>query len=529
MAAEKREKSEESIKIPKSVPVLPLRDMVVYPFIISPLSIARDSSILAVDAALSENRMVLLLAQKDKDVDQVGERDLYRVGTVAVIMRMLKLPDNRIRVLVQGVGRAAVEDLTTTRPYLVARISRISETSAPSDSPERQGLVRAVRKALERYSSLGKTIPSEVMVIASNLENPGRLADLTASNLDLKTEEAQQVLEIPEAMARLRRVSELLKREIDLVTMQQEIDTLARDEIDKSQREYYLRQQMKAIQHELGEGNELADEIEQLRRRGSEANMPVHAKDELEKQLKRLERMHPDSAETATLRNYLDILVGLPWSKETKDNLDLRQARGILDEDHYGLEKIKERLLEYLAVRKLKPKMKGPILCFVGPPGVGKTSLGKSIARALGREFVRISLGGVRDEAEIRGHRRTYVGALPGRILQGIKQAGTNNPVFILDEVDKIGADFRGDPASALLEVLDPEQNNTFKDHYIDMPFDLSEVLFITTANILDTVPPALRDRMEVIRLAGYTEEEKLHIARRHLVPRQLDNHGMKP
>ncbi|PYT09337.1 MAG: endopeptidase La [Acidobacteria bacterium] len=529
MAAEKREKSEESIKIPKSVPVLPLRDMVVYPFIISPLSIARDSSILAVDAALSENRMVLLLAQKDKDVDQVGEEDLYRVGTVAVIMRMLKLPDNRIRVLVQGVCRAVVEDLTTTRPYLIARISRLPETSAASDSPERQGLVRGVRKALERYSSLGKTIPSEVMVIASNLENPGRLADLTASNLDLKTEEAQQVLEIPEPMARLRRVSELLKREIDLVTMQQEIDTLARDEIDKSQREYYLRQQMKAIQHELGEGNELADEIEQLRRRGSEANMPVHAKDELEKQLKRLERMHPDSAETATLRNYLDILVGLPWSKETKDNLDLRKARAILDEDHYGLEKIKERLLEYLAVRKLKPKMKGPILCFVGPPGVGKTSLGRSIARALGRSFVRVSLGGVRDEAEIRGHRRTYVGAMPGRIIQGIQQGGTSNPVFMLDEVDKLGMDYRGDPSSALLEVLDPEQNNSFRDHYLGIPFDLSGVLFVATANLLDPIHPAFRDRMEVIQLSGYTEEEKIQIAYRHIIAKQIEENGLTP
>src|SRR5437867_4302962 len=529
MAAEKREKSEESIKIPKSVPVLPLRDMVVYPFIISPLSIARNSSILAVDAALSENRMVLLLAQKDKDVDQVDEGDLYRVGTVAVIMRMLKLPDNRIRVLVQGVCRAVVEDLTTTRPYLVARISRLPETSASSDSPERQGLVLAVRKALERYSSLGKTIPSEVMVIASNLENPGRLADLTASNLDLKTEEAQQVLEIPEPMGRLRRVSELLKREIDLVTMQQEIDTLARDEIDKSQREYYLRQQMKAIQHELGEGNELADEIEQLRRRGSEANMPVHAKDELEKQLKRLERMHPDSAETATLRNYLDILVGLPWSKETKDNLDLRKARAILDEDHYGLEQIKERLLEYLAVRKLKPKMKGPILCFVGPPGVGKTSLGRSIARALGRSFVRVSLGGVRDEAEIRGHRRTYVGAMPGRIIQGIQQGGTSNPVFMLDAVDKLGMDYRGDPSSALLEVLDPEQNNSFRDHYLGIPFDLSGVLFVATANLLDPIHPAFRDRMEVIQLSGYTEEEKIQIAYRHIIAKQIEENGLTP
>jgi len=524
---EKRHGSEESIRIPKSLPVLPLRDMVVYPFIISPLSIARDSSIRAVDAALAENRMVLLVAQRDKEKDEVGQADLFRVGTVAVIMRMLKLPDGRIRVLVQGVCRAAVEDVSATGAFFTARISRLNETTPPGGNGEKTALVRAVKAALEKYSSLGKSIPSEVMVIANNLEDPGRLADLTASNLDLKVEEAQEVLEIADPLARLRRLSELLKRGMDQLSMQQEIDTLARDEIDKSQREYYLRQQMKAIQHELGEGNELAQEIEQLRARAAEAELPKHAIEEMERQLKRLERMHPDSAETATLRTHLDILVGLPWSKETKDNLDLRKALEILDEDHFGLGPIKERILEYLAVRKLKPKMKGPILCFVGPPGVGKTSLGKSIARALGRGFVRISLGGVRDEAEIRGHRRTYVGAMPGRIIQGMQQAGTANPVFMLDEVDKIGADYRGDPSAALLEVLDPEQNNSFRDHYLGIPFDLSRVLFIATANLLDPIHPAFRDRMEVIQLAGYTEEEKAEIAFRHLIPKQVEENGL--
>jgi ATP-dependent Lon protease len=526
---DKRERDSE-VKIPKSLPVLPLRDMVVYPFIISPLSIARESSIKAVDVALSENRMVLLLAQKDKETNEVGSGDLYRVGTVAVIMRMLKLPDGRIRVLVQGVCRARADEFVTGKPYLVSRIERLSETaSADRDSIEREALVRGTKKALEKSSSLGKTIPSEVMVIANNLEDPGRLADLVASNLELKVDETQGILEILDPLERLKRVSQLLKRELELLSMQQEIDSLARDEIDKSQREYYLRQQMKAIQHELGEGNELAEEIDGIRQKIRSCGMPQHAADEAEKQLKRLERMHPDSSETATLRNYIDWLVDLPWSRTTEDNLDLKEAQRILDEDHFGLEKIKERIVEYLAVRKLKPEGKGPILCFVGPPGVGKTSLGRSIARALGRNFVRISLGGVRDEAEIRGHRRTYVGAMPGRIIQAINQAGSCNPVFMLDEVDKLGSDHRGDPSAALLEVLDPEQNNSFRDHYLGVSYDLSKVMFIATANLMDPIQPAFRDRMEVIHLSGYTEEEKLEISRRHLIPKQVAENGLDP
>ena len=526
---EARKERETEVKIPKTLPVLPLRDMVVYPFIISPLSIARETSIKAVDTALSENRMVLLLAQKDKDLNEVGGVDLHRIGTVAVIMRMLKLPDNRIRVLVQGVCRAKVDEYVTGRPFLVSKIERIVEPPVDADSIEREALMRGAKKALERSSSLGKTIPSEVMVIANNLEDPGRLADLLASNLELRVDDAQNVLETIDPLQRLKKVSQLLKREIDMLAMQQEIDSLARDEIDKSQREYYLRQQMKAIQHELGEGNELAEEIEGIREKVAGSLMPVYAVEEVEKQLKRLERMHPDASETATLRNYLDWLVGLPWGKQTQDNIDLIEARKILDADHFGLEKIKERILEYLSVRKLKPEGKGPILCFVGPPGVGKTSLGRSIARALGRNFVRISLGGVRDEAEVRGHRRTYVGAMPGRIIQGINQAGSSNPVFMLDEVDKLGADSRGDPSSALLEVLDPEQNSTFRDHYLSVPYDHSKVMFIATANLLDPIHPAFRDRMEVIQLSGYTLEEKVEIAGTYLIPKQIDENGLEP
>src|SRR5881628_3277569 len=387
--------------------------------------------------------------------------------------------------------------------------------------------MRNVKAALEKSANLGKPISPEVIVIATNMEEPGRLADLTASNLDLKVEGAQEILEAIDPIDRLRRVHELMAKELEVLAMQQEISTQAKGEMDRSQREFFLRQQLKAIQSELGEGNELSEEIAQLRDKAHKAKMPKPVLEEVERQLKKLERMHPDSAETATVRNWLDWMVTLPWGKSTKDNLDLAEAQKILDEDHYGLEKVKERIVEYLAVRKLKDKMKGPLLCFVGPPGVGKTSLGKSIARALGRKFVRLSLGGVKDEAEIRGHRRTYVGSMPGRIIQGIHQAGTNNPVFMMDEVDKVGMDFRGDPSAALLEVLDPEQNHAFSDHYLGVPFDLTEVMFITTANLIDPILQALKDRMEVIEIPGYTEEEKLGIARRYLIPRQLEEHGI--
>ncbi len=528
-AATDERSGDEQVRIPAELPVLPLRDMVLYPFIIAPLSVARDVSIQAVDKALAENRMILLVAQRDKDEEEPKEADLFRVGTVAVIMRMLKLPDERIRVLVQGVARARVTEFTASRPFFRAKIERLTDLDYDPASVEKEALMRSVKRAIERASSLGKNLPSEVLVIAGNLEDPGRLADLTASNLELKVGEAQEVIELLDPVARLKRVNEFVSREMDLLSMQREIDSMARDEMDRSQREYYLRHQMKAILTELGEGNELSEEVEQYREKAEALRMPEHARTELERQIKRLERMHPDAGETATVRTYLEWLTSLPWDNPTTDNLDIRKAQAILDEDHYGLEKVKERILEYLSVRKLNKKSRGPILCFVGPPGVGKTSLGRSIARALGRKFVRLSLGGVKDEAEIRGHRRTYVGAMPGRIIQGIHQAGSANPVFMLDEVDKIGADFRGDPSAALLEVLDPEQNATFRDHYLGIPYDLSDVVFITTANVLDTIQPAFRDRMEVIRLSGYTEEEKLVIARKHLVPRQVAENGLKP
>jgi ATP-dependent Lon protease len=527
---EEIKKEEEAPKIPEVLPVLPLRDIVIFPFMIVPLYVSRDRSIKAVDHALGENRMILLAAQKKQEEEDPGPDDIYPVGTVALIMRMLKLPDGRIRVLVQGIGRARIVSFEEGLPHLQARIETITEPEVKEKgSLELEALMRNVKAALEKSTNLGKPISAEVIVIATNMDEPGRLADLTASNLDLKVEGAQEILEAVEPVERLRRVHELMAKELEVLTMQQEISSQAKGEMDRSQREFFLRQQMKAIQSELGEGNELGEEIAGLRDKATKAKMPKPVLEEVERQLKKLERMHPDSAETATLRNWLDWMVTLPWGKATKDNLDLKEAQKILDEDHYGLEKIKERIVEYLAVRKLKEKMKGPLLCFVGPPGVGKTSLGRSIARALGRRFVRLSLGGVKDEAEIRGHRRTYVGSMPGRIIQGIHQAGANNPVFMMDEVDKIGADFRGDPSSALLEVLDPEQNNSFRDHYLGVPFDLSNVMFICTANLMDTIQPAFLDRMEVLRLSGYTEDEKLEIAKRHIVPKQIEEHGLTP
>ena len=528
MSAPHEPAGDQELRIPAELPVLPLRDMVVFPFIIAPLSVARDLSIQAVDRALSENRMIVLVAQRDKDEEDPKGEDLYEIGTVAVIMRMLKLPDERIRVLVQGVCRARVREISALRPHLTAKIERIADTNYDGASIEKEALVRSVKRALERATGLGKNIPSEVLVIAGNLEDPGRLADLVASNLELKVDEAQEILEIIDPVERLKRVHDLVQREMSLLSMQREIDSMAKDEMDRSQREVYLRHQMKAIMSELGEGNELGEEIERCREKAAELSLSPQAAEEVERQLKKLERMHPDAAEASTVRNYLDWILGMPWGKFTKDNLDLVKARAILDEDHYALDPIKDRILEYLAVRKLKKKSKGPILCFVGPPGVGKTSLGRSIARALGRQFVRLSLGGVKDEAEIRGHRRTYVGAMPGRVVQGIHQAGSANPVFMLDEVDKIGQDFRGDPSAALLEVLDPEQNGTFRDHYLGVTWDLSDVMFIANANLLDPIHPAFRDRMETIRLSGYTEEEKLVIAKRHIVPKQIDENGLK-
>ena len=529
MSAEPNKEEQDQPKVPDVLPVLPLRDIVIFPFMIVPLYVSRDRSIRAVDQALAENRMILLAAQKKQDEDDPGPEDIYPVGTAALIMRMLKLPDGRIRVLVQGLSRARITAFDDGLPHLQAHVETVVESDPSKSSLEVEAMMRNVKAALEKSQNLGKPISPEVIVIANNMEEPGRLADLAASNLDLKVEGAQAILEAIDPVERLRRVHELMTKELEVLTMQQEISSQAKGEMDRSQREFFLRQQLKAIQSELGEGNELGEEIAQLKEKAQKAKMPKPVMEEVERQLKKLERMHPDAAETATLRNWLDWMVTLPWGKATKDSLDLIEAQRILDEDHYGLEKIKERIIEYLAVRKLKEKTKGPLLCFVGPPGVGKTSLGRSIARALGRKFVRLSLGGVKDEAEIRGHRRTYVGSMPGRIIQGIHQAAANNPVFMMDEVDKIGADFRGDPSSALLEVLDPEQNNAFRDHYLGVPFDLSNTMFICTANLTDTIQPAFLDRMEVIRLSGYTEDEKLEIAKRHLIPKQLEEHGLTP
>ncbi len=518
---------EPMMQIPAELPVLPLRDIVIYPFMIVPLFVSRDRSIRAVEEALKDNRMILLVSQRDVNKEEPGQKDLYTVGTVAIIMRMLKLPDGRVRILIQGLSRCEVTSVSSRGDHVKAKVDPVSEPFVSEGSLEVEALVRNVRASMERAASLGKNISPEVLAIIANLDDPGRLADLSASNLELRVEDGQSVLDIHDPIPRLRRVNELLSKEIDVLTVQQEINSQARADIDRSQREYFLRQQLKAIQAELGEGNELFEEIEQYRDKILKAKMPEAAEEEALRQLKKLERMHPDTAETATLRNWLDVMVDLPWAVSSEDNLDLQKAERILDEDHYGLERVKERMVEALAIRKLRAKPKGSILCLVGPPGVGKTSLGRSVARALDRKFVRLSLGGLHDEAEIRGHRRTYVGAMPGRILQAIQQAGTNNPLIMLDEIDKVGADFRGDPSSALLEVLDPEQNFAFRDNYLGITFDLSNVMFMTTANVLDSIQPALRDRMEVISLAGYTEEEKVEIARRHIIPKQIAENGL--
>ncbi len=521
------EERDQKLNIPPKLPVLLLRDIVVFPYMIVPLFVGREKSKAAIDAALSSHRMILLLTQKEMETEDPKREEVYDMGTVALIMRMLKLPDGRIRILAQGLTRARVESYEEENGHMIARVAVLPEPDEAEKTLEGEALVRNVRSGLEKATSLGKAIPPEVLIIATNVEEPGRLADLTAANLDLKVPDAQDILEIVDPTQRLKKIHELLAKELELLDVQSRISTEAKGEMDKMQRQYFLRQQMKAIQKELGEGNELQEEIKGYQDKLKKLKLAEEVREELDKQISRLAQMHPESAETSVVRNYLDWMFTLPWNKGTVDNLDLRKAKKILDDDHYGLDKIKERILEYLAVRSLSKKIKGPILCFVGPPGVGKTSLGRSIARALGREFIRISLGGVRDEAEIRGHRRTYVGALPGRIIQGLRRAGSNNPVFMMDEVDKIGADFRGDPSSALLEVLDPEQNNSFRDHYLGVPFDLSKVMFITTANLLDPIQPAFRDRMEVIHLPGYTEEEKLQIALQHLVPKQIKENAL--
>jgi len=518
---------EEPPRIPEMLPVLALRDLVVYPYVIQPLSVSREKSINAIDAALTDNRMILLLPQKQTDVDDPEPSELYRVGTAAIIIRILKLPDGRLRVLVQGLQRVSIEYFTETKPFLKAKVEPIVETEPPKQSIELDAMLRSVKQSVENAVALGKSLPQEVLVIASNLDNPGRLADLVASNLDLKPQQMQDVLEIADTFKRLKKTHEFLLREIELLEVQQKITMEARGEMDKNQREYYLRQQLKAIQTELGEGNELSEEIEGFRAKIAKLKVPEEAMSEIDKNIKKLERMHPDSSETAVTRTYLEWMTEMPWGLTSEDNPDLAKAKQVLEEDHFGLDKIKERLMEYLAVRKLNPDQRGTILCFVGPPGTGKTSLGRSVARALDRKFARIALGGVHDESEIRGHRRTYVSAMPGRIVQALHQVKTMNPVMMLDEVDKIGRDIRGDPSAALLEVLDPEQNHTFRDNYMNVPIDLSQVLFLANANELDTIQPAFRDRMEVIHLHSYTLEEKHGIARKHLLPRQYERNGI--
>ncbi|MFW6160619.1 MAG: endopeptidase La [Acidobacteriota bacterium] len=521
------EETDQKLNIPAELPVLMLRDIVVFPYMVVPLFAGREKSKKSIDQALSSNRMMLLVTQKDVEIEDPKQDDVYSIGTVALIMRMLKLPDGRVRILAQGLIRAQLKSLKEHKDHYSGEISVVHELDEEAKPIEVEALIRNVRDGLDKASALGKNIPPEVLIIASNVEEPGRLADLTASTLDLKVKEAQEILEIVEPFPRLKKVYELLTRELELLNVQSKISSEAKGELDKLQKQYFLRQQLKAIQKELGEGSEIQEEIKSYQNKLKKLKVAKEVKEELEKQMSRLAQMHPESAETAVVRNYLDWMFALPWNKSTNDNLDLKKAKIILDEDHYGLEKVKDRIIEYLSVRKLSNKLKGPILCFVGPPGVGKTSLGRSIARALGRKFMRMSLGGIRDEAEIRGHRRTYVGAMPGRIIQGIRRCGSNNPIFMLDEVDKIGADFRGDPSSALLEVLDPEQNYSFRDHFLGVPFDLSRVMFITTANLLDPIQPAFRDRMEVITLPGYTEEEKLQIALRHLIPKQVKEHAL--
>ena len=518
---------DKKLQVPKKLPIIMLRDIVVFPYMVIPLFVGREKSLNAIDYSLSSHRMILLLSQKNMEVEKPKREDIYEVGTVALIMRMLKLPDGRVRILAQGLVRGKIKNLNEDKPYYLADVKVVHEFEEKEKSIEVEALIRNARSGLEKASSLGKDIPPEVMILAANIDEPGRLADLIAANLELKVSKAQRILEIADPVLRMKRVYELLTRELELLDVQSKISTEAKGEIDKVQKQYFLRQQMKAIQKELGEGTEIQEEIDGYQEALKKLRISQEVRDELEKQIIRLSQMHPESAETAVVRNYLDWMFALPWNKSTVDNLNLKKAKIILDEDHYGLDRVKERIIEYLGVRKLSKKIKGPILCFVGPPGVGKTSLGRSIARALRRKFIRISLGGVRDEAEIRGHRRTYIGALPGKIIQGLRRCRSNNPVFMMDEVDKIGADFRGDPSSALLEVLDPEQNYSFRDHYLGVPFDLSKVMFITTANLLDPIQPAFRDRMEVLRLPGYTEEEKLQIALHHLVPKQIEENAL--
>jgi ATP-dependent Lon protease len=522
----KNDKSaKEKVLYPAELPILPLRGTVAYPDLVMPLIVGRERSIKLIDRAMSGDKMIGIITQKNPDIEEPGMEDLYTVGTIATIMKMVKMVDGSQRIVVQGLCRFRLMDFTQREPHLRAKILPIFEDY--QKDIEIDALYMNLKNLFKKAIDMAPYLSSELSQIATKVENPGNMADLIASTINISVVEKQEILEKIDLKERLKKITLFLNREVETLELSSRIQTHVKEGIDKTQREYYLREQLKAIQKELGETDDKVTEVEEIRKKILEAKMPPDVLKVAEKELDRLSKMSTMSAEYTVSRTYLDWLNDIPWSKQTEDNLNIEGANTILNEDHYDLEKVKKRILEYLAVRKLKADMKGPILCFVGPPGVGKTSLGKSIARALGRKFMRISLGGIRDEAEIRGHRRTYVGALPGRIIQGIKKAGSNNPIFMLDEVDKIGTDFRGDPSSALLEVLDPEQNFSFSDHYLEVPFDLSKVMFIATANMLDPIPPALKDRMEVLELPGYTEEEKLMIAKQFLIPKERFEHGL--
>lgn len=518
----------DDMEIPDELPMMAVRDVVVFNYMIIPLFVGRPSSVEAVNAAQEGDKLLMLITQKDATRDNPEPDDLYDVGMVCMVMRTLKLPDGRLKVLVQAVSKAKITKYKRVDPYFQVKIKPLIEEETEEITVDIEAMMRTVREQTEKIMSLRGILSADLMMIINNIEEPGRLADLVGSNLRLKITESQSILEEQNPVKRLALVSELLAKELEVSTVQAKIQSEAKEEMGKSQREYFLREQLHALQKELGDGDERGQEIDDLLRKLKKTKMPKPVRKEAKKQIGRMEMMHPDSSEATIIRTYIDWILDVPWKKGTKDRLDLKAAKAVLDEDHFGLEKIKERILEYLAVRKLNAATKGPILCFVGPPGVGKTSLGKSIARAMGRKFHRLSLGGMRDEAEIRGHRRTYIGAMPGRIVQGLKTVKSNNPLFMMDEIDKIGSDYRGDPSSALLEVLDPEQNFEFTDHYMNMPLDLSKVMFITTANRSDTIPGPLLDRMEIINLSGYTLEEKVVIARRYLLPRQIKENGIK-
>ncbi len=518
--------TESQTPMPGQLPLLPLKGTVVFPHQVQGLGVGRKKSLRALEIALERDRMIVLAAQRDDDIDEPQPKDINRVGTACRILQVGKQPDGILQVIVEGIVRVELIAFPQEEPYFEVKITERPDTV--EKTMELEALMRGLVSQFERFARLSRSIPPDQLLAASQAEEPGRLADLVAQHVSLKLEERQELLEA-DPKTRLERLTAILSREVHVLELERKIQNRVRKQMEKSQREYFLKEQIKAIQQELGETDERQAEVSEYRKKIEEANLPEHVKGKALEELSRLEKMPPMVAEAVVVRTYLDWILALPWSVRTDDRLDIKAARTILDEDHYGLEKAKDRVVEYLAVRKLAPESKAPILCFVGPPGTGKTSLGKSIARALGRKFVRVSLGGVRDEAEIRGHRRTYVGALPGRIVQGMRTAGSKNPVFMLDEIDKLGIDFRGDPSAALLEALDPEQNNSFSDHYLELPFDLREVMFITTANILETVPPALRDRLEVIRFSGYIEEEKHHIATQFLIPKQVKENGLKP